>query len=498
MKIELKPTTSLGEATDVLCVPCFKGESTARLSDLDKELHGMLKTMMKSESFDGSSGQWAVFPILGQAKMKRVALIGLGDKGVFKLDDVRKLTAQLVRRARDVKAKRASILFPSTTMTGRELGSAIAEGALLGAYQFHTYKGKLHEEKKKDLETLVLLNPDAAKRTSMESGIQEGSALARATIFARDLVNTPAMDMTPKQLADAAKQCATRGSGISVKYMDQQVMERMGMRGALAVARGSVHPPVGVHLMYHPKKRAKKKIAIVGKAVTFDSGGLSLKPADGMMTMKIDMAGAATVIGLFQALSLIAPNVEVHGIFLAVENMPSGSAYRPGDVVKAMNGVAIEVLNTDAEGRVTLADALTYAERLKPDAIIDLATLTGACVVALGEDIAGYMGNDRKLLDRLGGAAKEAGEEMWELPLHQPYKELIKSKIGDIKNIGGGKWGGAITAGLFLSHFVGKTPWVHIDIAGPSYVEKETRPDLPYGGTGFGVRTLVRYLQGLG
>jgi leucyl aminopeptidase len=274
-------------------------------------------------------------------------------------------------------------------------------------------------------------------------------------------------------------------------------MEKMGMRAALAVARGSVNPPMGVHLTYHPKKKAKKVIAIVGKAVTFDSGGLSIKPADGMMTMNLDMAGAASVIGLFQALPLIAPNVEVHGIFLAVENMPSGSAYRPGDVVKAMNGVAIEVLNTDAEGRVTLADALTYAERLKPDAIIDLATLTGACVVALGEDIAGYMGNDRKLLDRLAGAAKEAGEEMWELPLYQPYKELIKSKIGDIKNIGGGKWGGALTAGLFLSYFVNQTPWVHIDIAGPSYAEKETRPDLPYGGTGFGVRTLVRYLQGL-
>jgi len=213
--------------------------------------------------------------------------------------------------------------------------------------------------------------------------------------------------------------------------------------------------------------------------------------------MKIDMAGAAAVLGLFQALPSFAPNVEVHGIFLAVENMPSGRAYRPGDVVKAMNGNTIEVLNTDAEGRVTLADALSYAATLKPDAIIDLATLTGACVVALGEEVAGLMSNDAKLTDRLLHAAQDAGEELWQLPLFKPYQELIKSKVADIKNTGG-RAAGTITAALFLSHFVGDIPWAHLDIAGPSYAEKETRPDVPFGGTGYGVRLLMRYLQAVG
>ncbi|MDP3793619.1 MAG: leucyl aminopeptidase, partial [Candidatus Uhrbacteria bacterium] len=308
-------------------------------------------------------------------------------------------------------------------------------------------------------------------------------------------VNTPSMEMTPKKLAEVAQSLAKRGSGISIKILDAAKMEKLGMRAALAVGKGSQHAPVGMHLIYRPKGKIKKKIAVIGKAVTFDSGGLSLKPADGMMTMKCDMAGAAAVIGLFQALPDLAPNVEVHGIFLAVENMPSGTAYRPGDVVKAMNGTMIEVLNTDAEGRVTLADALSYAATLKPDVMIDLATLTGACVVALGEDISGLMSNDRKLAERLLLAAKQSGEGLWELPLFEPYQELIKSKVGDIKNIGG-RSAGAITAGLFLSHFVNKIPWAHLDIAGPAYIEKETRPDVPYGGSGSGVRLLARYLQG--
>mgnify|MGYP000207976890 CR=1 FL=1 len=243
-------------------------------------------------------------------------------------------------------------------------------------------------------------------------------------------------------------------------------------------------------------KKTKKRIALVGKAVTFDSGGLSIKTGDGMMTMKMDMAGAASVLGVFQALPSLDLDIEVHGIFLAVENMPSGKADRPGDVVKAMNGTTIEVLNTDAEGRVTLADALSYAMTLEPDAIIDLATLTGACVVALGEEVSGLLSSDQKLSDRLLAAAKEAGEGLWPLPLYEPYQELIKSKVADIKNIGG-RAAGAITAALFLQHFVGKTPWAHLDIAGPAYAEKETRSDTPFGGTGHGVRTLLRYLQNL-
>jgi leucyl aminopeptidase len=251
-----------------------------------------------------------------------------------------------------------------------------------------------------------------------------------------------------------------------------------------------------VHLIYKPRG-AKKKVCIVGKAVTFDSGGLSIKPADGMMTMKIDMAGAAAVLGLFKAIGETKPNVEVHGIFLAVENMPGGNAYRPGDVVQVMDGTTIEVLNTDAEGRLTLADALSYASTLQPDIIIDLATLTGACVVALGEEIAGLMTTDKKMSERLFTASRESGEPLWELPLYEPYMEHVKSKIADLKNIGSRGQAGAISAGMFLRPFVGKIPWAHLDIAGPSYTERETRPDQPYGASGYGVRLLMRFLQKL-
>ena len=294
-----------------------------------------------------------------------------------------------------------------------------------------------------------------------------------------------------------AAKIAKQRKDVQLTILNKETMEEMGMQATLAVARGSVHPPVGVHLVYKPKGKRKKRIVIVGKAVTFDSGGLSLKPADGMMTMKIDMAGAATVLGIFDVLPLLKLPLEVHGIFLGVENMPSGHAYRPGDVVKAMNGKTIEVLNTDAEGRVTLADALSYAQKLEPDVIIDLATLTGACIVALGEEMAAILSNDKKLTQKLLKAAEETGEPLWELPLYAPYQEHIKSRVADIKNIGMRGAAGTISAALFLAHFVGKTPWAHMDIAGPSYAEREVRPDLPPGGTGYGVRLLVRYLQSL-
>jgi leucyl aminopeptidase len=237
-----------------------------------------------------------------------------------------------------------------------------------------------------------------------------------------------------------------------------------------------------------------KKVALVGKAVTFDSGGLSLKPANGMMTMKCDMAGAAAVIGLFTALEALQPNVEVHGIYGACENMPSGKALRPGDIVRAMNGKTIEILNTDAEGRVTLADTLTYATKQNPDAIVDLATLTGACLVALGEQIAGLMTNNEKLAKEIQSSAKKAGERIWELPLPDDYKADLKSEIADYKNIGG-NWGGAIDGGLFLQEFVGSIPWVHLDIAGPAYAEKPFTPYERHGGTGFGVRLLLEWLK---
>ena len=366
----------------------------------------------------------------------------------------------------------------------------------LGLYTFHVYKTVSPAARiAKDVQ-IDLLGLPAKEKAAWAKVIERARTLAEAIMLTRDLVNTPSGDMYPIRLADVAATTVAGVDGCSAQPLTAERMAELGMEATLAVGRGSLHESRGMHLTYKPKGRARKRIVVVGKAVTFDSGGLSIKTADGMMTMKIDMAGAASVIGLFKVLPLLKLPIEVHGIFLGVENMPSGNAYRPGDVVKAMNGKTIEVLNTDAEGRLTLADALSYAVTLKPDQIIDLATLTGACVVALGEEIAGLFSSDVTLAKGLLRASERAHEPVCELPLYAPYQELITSKIADLKNIGG-RAGGAMTAALFLSHFVEKIPWAHLDIAGPSYAERETRVDQPVGGTGFGVRLLVRYLQGL-
>lgn len=483
---------------DLLVIPATSGKLAGVWHALDRAFGGDLARLWGSDGFEAKEGEWAVAATLGRLPSRRVGVYGMGGKGRSTPDAWRRMGAMLVRRARDLKAKTVAFVWDESLVPAKgadEVMAAFCEGILLGAYRFHRYKEKeSREAKEKDIHRVQLLVTQRASASALEKARLRASTVAEAVCLARDLVNTPSHDMTPAHLAEVARSLVKKGNGVRVQEMDAKEMEALGMHAALAVGRGSMHAPVGIHLSYVPPK-PKKRVAIVGKAVTFDSGGLSLKPADGMMTMKIDMAGAAAVLGLFKALPAWRPNVEVHGIFLAVENMPSGSAYRPGDVVRAKNGVAIEVLNTDAEGRITLADALSYAVDLQPDAIVDLATLTGACVVALGEDMAALLTNNRRLSERLRASAAKAGEDVWELPLFAPYQDLIKSKVGDIKNIGG-RAAGTITAGLFLQHFVGETPWAHLDIAGPAYAEKESRPEIPFGGTGFGVRTLLAWLEG--
>lgn len=504
----LKSTQGIAtkQTADVLLILHPQGVSLASNSVLmsaDEALAGGLMTLLKQDNFSGKSGESVAFPTLSNLPVRKVIVVGLGEKTTLERDGFRKLGAQLIKRLKQLKIKTAAIAWPEVTVSGESLqgtAEALAEGMWLGAYTFHAFKGRIHEAQtkdKQDIEEIVIIDKQKSVANMIQRGIEEAAIFADGTLLARTLVNTPPNHMLPSDLVGVAEKVASEGKRVSLTVLDEQKMKALGMNAALAVAQGSYNGAKGAHLVYHPKGKAKKRIILVGKAVTFDSGGLSIKPADGMMTMKCDMAGAAAVIGVFQALTKLDLNIEVHGIFLAVENMPSGNAYRPGDVVKAMDGTTIEVLNTDAEGRVTLADALSYANTLKPDVIIDLATLTGACVVALGDDISAIMTQDKKLRDGLLDASKEAGEYLWPLPLHEPYQELIKSKVADIKNIGGGRAGGAITAGLFLQHFVGKTPWAHLDIAGPAYIEKETRPDMPVGGTGYGVRTLLRYLQGI-
>lgn len=480
---------------------------------VDKALDGAITRLMAERKFEGKLGEWLAFPTFGRIKARNVVVMGLGKRDAFGPDAVRKVGAHIVRAAREQRAGTVVTILHGAGigrvtrdnrvgrdgMNPKAAAQALAEGVLLASYRFKAYKGAQAKKDKEAREPrrVTIAELSAATVRQAIEGIERGRVLADATNLARDLVNTPSSDMPPARLAEEAKKLAVRGSGISCKVFDRDAMERMGMAAALAVARGSAHPPVGVHLVYRPRA-SKKTVAVVGKAVTFDSGGLSLKTSEHMATMKIDMAGAASVVGLFKALAVLQPNVTVHGIFLAVENMPSGSAYRPGDVVRASDGTTIEVLNTDAEGRVTLADALCYARRQKPDIIVDLATLTGACVTALGEDIAGLLSPNDGLAEKLLNAAKETGEPLWRLPLYEPYAKLIKSKIADIKNTGGGSGGGAITAALFLKTFVEGVPWAHIDIAGPSYTEKEIQPDQTVGASGYGVRLLARFLQSIG
>jgi len=331
---------------------------------------------------------------------------------------------------------------------------------------------------------------DAGSRARLEKACAKAATYASAVCFARDLVNRAPSDKTPRRLADLAE--ALKGSGVSVTVMDKAACDSMGMGAFLGVAAGSEQPPKFIHLTYTPA-RPKKRVAVIGKGVTFDAGGLDLKTAEGMLRMKDDMSGAAAVLGLMRALPKLAPSVEVHGLIAATENMPSGSAIRPGDVLRAMNGTTIEIGNTDAEGRLTLADALCYArEHVKPDEMIDMATLTGACVVALGPLCSGLLANDHALAGRLLHAAGAAGESVWRLPLIDEYREGLKSEVADLNNVGP-RGGGAITAALFLKEFAGDTPWAHLDIAGPAFTERDT-PLAPKGATGVAVRTILTYL----
>jgi leucyl aminopeptidase len=408
-------------ACDVLVLPVMKGKTKL------KELDPKLQSHIEAEEFEGGFGEWICLPSYGLMKAKKVALLGMGEKSSLDLDHLRRAGALMLKRVKDARGKNVHVSLANVAFAdkpSRELLEAFFEGMLLASYGFHAYHKKNAERHAKtSVKKVTFFEEGKAAIASYEKALFEAGALAEATCLARDLVNTPSEDMFPARMADVAKEVAASSKELSVKFLDKDRMERMKMHAALAVGRGSMHEPVGVHLSYKPKT-AKKKIALVGKAVTFDSGGLSLKPADGMLGMKMDMGGAAAVLGLFKALPSLAPDVEVHGIFLAVENMPSGSAYRPGDVVRAMNGVTIEVQNTDAEGRVVLADALSYAATLKPDIIIDLATLTGACIVALGEEIAGAMGNDRRLMEKLIAAGSESGDWLWQCA-HRAHRVRI-------------------------------------------------------------------------
>jgi leucyl aminopeptidase len=436
--------------------------------------HGLTVEALRARGFEGKVGETARFD--------GVIAVGVGDLGAIDAGVVRRASGSLAKAASSSTAVANRLLDAVADAERPASARAAAEGSVLGPYRFTRYK-KAGDQSKL---TEVVVVGKGGKRVGAAADL--GSAIAAGVLLARDLVNTPAGDLTPAEFADQAEALAT-SVGLSVETIDEVRAAELGLGCLLGVSQGSDNPPRLVILRYEPAN-ARGSIAWVGKGITFDSGGLSLKSGDGMMTMKCDMAGAAAVLGAMSVLPALAPRVAVTGYLCLAENMPSGRAIRPGDVLTARNGTTIEVLNTDAEGRLVLADGLSLAVEAGPDAIVDLATLTGAAKAALGPRIAAVMGNHEGFVDQVRSAAGRAGESMWPLPLPQEYRKLIDSQVADIRNISGGGSPGALTAGLFLQEFVDGRPWAHLDIAGPAWVDDEDALG-PRGGTGYGVRTLL-------
>lgn len=463
---------------------------------LDKLLAGQLKKTCDLEKFDGKKGSMqTVIPGIDFLPA-RIVVLGLGKKETFTADVFRRVIGGFAGKMKyNIDSVSLAIPAELREITGLDiLAGVLGEGFLLGSYEFIKYKEQKKESR--ELASIIISVSKDVDKKIIYPAIKKAELYANATKLARDLVNEPAEAATPTFLAKLAQDIAKKSpKTVTCKIIDKAEAEEMGMHAFLAIAQAADTPPKFIHLDYKPEKgSSKKKLALVGKGITFDSGGINVKPGDHMKDMKMDMAGAATVLGVFSVISDIKPAFPVMGIIAATPNLISGSSTVPGNVVKALNGKTIEILNTDAEGRVTLADSLSYAVKKGATEIIDFATLTGACMIALGSDITGLFSNNRDLSDRIKAAAHDAGEKMWELPLEEEYKKLNKSDVADIANIPNTRYGGTITAALFLEEFVDNKPWAHMDIAGPAFLSKADEIN-KQGGTGFGVRTVLNLLK---
>ncbi|MBE9049300.1 leucyl aminopeptidase [Nostocales cyanobacterium LEGE 11386] len=490
MKIQPNDTPLLEWAGDCLAIGLFEDavDLTGELATLNERLAGILKELIAEEEFTAKAYN-TIFTRVGVGNpIRKVILVGLGKPEALKLETLRRAAAAVARVAKKQKSKSLAFSFPLWNNDPAATAQAIAEGTQLALYQDTRFKSE-PEDKGPQIETVDLLG-----FSGQEAAITRANQIVSGVILARQLVAAPANEVTPITLAETAQAIAT-DHGLNIEILEREDCEKLGMGAFLGVAQASDLPPKFIHLTYKPEGTPKRKLAIIGKGLTFDSGGLNIKGAgSGIETMKIDMGGAAATLGAAKAIAQLKPDVEVHFISAATENMISGHAMHPGDILKASNGKTIEVNNTDAEGRLTLADALVYADKLGVDAIVDLATLTGACVIALGDDIAGLYTPDDAVASQLEQAAETAGEKMWRMPMEEKYFEGLKSGIADMKNTGP-RPGGSITAALFLKQFVKNTPWAHLDIAGPVWADKENGYNSP-GATGYGVRSLVNWVLG--
>lgn len=483
-------------ATEAIIVPHFEEERQLRggISLLDKKLNGMISEIIDSGDFEGNLNQVTVIYTRGAIAAKRIVLAGLGKRSELNREKLRGAFAGAAKQIRHLNIKRfaASPDFASDIMPIASLTETMVEGVYLGLYQFTPFK-TLERNKIKEVESFMIIAENEEVFPEIKAAVKTAETICYAVCFVRDLVSTPANELTPSDLAREAEAIAMARKKVQVKILDVKEIKELGMNAFLAVSGGSCQPPKFIILEYRGGKRGQAPIALVGKGITFDSGGISLKPAEKMDEMKTDMAGGAAVMASVMAASDLNLPVNIVALIPATENLPSGRAYKPGDILKSLSGQTIEVMNTDAEGRLILVDALTYAGRYKPVAIIDIATLTGSCVVALGDNVIGMLGTATTLKERLKKAAEITDEKVWELPLWEEYHELIKSDVADFKNVGG-RAAGTITAAAFLSKFVGGLPWVHLDIAGPARTAKD-KPYIPKGASGVGVRLFVQFLR---
>jgi leucyl aminopeptidase len=468
----------------VVCVAQGGLTKSPTVKALDQALGGGLVTHAKAVEFEGKQDQLLDVPTFGRIKARRVLLLGTGDRSEPDATRVRATLATGVRASLGSGIRVVGVVVPP----GEDFRS-LGEGAVLGAYRFTKYF--TGERKPKDELRKVVLFSTERTTAADKRALTLGSRIAEAVCLARDAVNEPPNVLYPETLAGIARNIA-RTHKLKIKVLDKKGIKAAGMNLHYAVGQGSAHEPRFIHLTYHPKKK-KKKLVFVGKGLTFDSGGLCIKPAPGMGDMKTDMGGAAAVLGLMAAVGSLRPDVEVHGIVGAAENMPDGEAYRPADVFQSLDGKTVEIINTDAEGRLVLADALAYAAKLEPDVIVDAATLTGAALVALGKSCSAFYATDDQLAAALDKAAKEAGETFWRMPLLEDLAEQLRSDVADLKHTGD-RYGGSITAALFLREFVGNRPYIHCDVAGPVYAER-ARGTYPKGATGHPVLTFVRFVE---
>ncbi|PLX24852.1 MAG: leucyl aminopeptidase [Ignavibacteria bacterium] len=485
-------------AADVHAIP-FPSDKTLfskTLNQIAPDLKGLINDLREKEDFTGKADE----SVMLMTEAGRIILVGLGEVAELDVERVRRAAAQSMKKAATFVAPVVALYCPLEEIVRKVLPvsfedtvQAMVEGALLATYKYDAFKKPKPEQKKGQFKELKIVTADEGFQSRLKAGIQEALIITEAVTIARNLSNGPANVVSPETLA---KEAMAMGKKLNIKtvILNKKEIQANKMGGLLGVNQGSAHEPRFIVMEYNDKKRRLKPYVLVGKGVTFDSGGLSIKPASAMEEMKMDMSGAAAVLGTMYAVAKLKLPIRLVALIPATDNMTGGAALCPGDILTMSNGKTVEVKNTDAEGRLILADALVYAQRFKPAAIIDVATLTGAVVVALASHVTGMMGNDDDLMNELYEAGDRTYERVWELPLFQEYEKMMESDIADLKNLGG-RWGGAITAAIFLKHFVGEFPWAHLDIAGTAMLE-EAKDYQPKGGTGAGVRLLTEFLKG--